>query len=437
MLVAADSGKFGVGNSYDMIETGTTSVQNLLEIVAHIGKKHEEVSKLTGRDYNIFEILKLSRDEVRLHSGFIGQLLSPKGSHGQGDMYLKLFLQVIEKKISNPKQTIKLDPITTNVEVERFIGKKTETTGGRIDIVCQDRAGNKLIIENKIDAPNQENQLVRYRNYDPEALLIYLNLFGDNPSGESLGEDNTIQDLNLIILTYENDIVRWLEECLKSSYALPVVRESVFQYLNTVRSITNQIENVDMDTEIVNTLVSNGDRMGAALLIQKSIKDAIKELMHRFGNELREQLVSKYGNKTRVELHPDFGRKWCGIRLCPPNSESVFFQLSLFYDYREFYLEIQNLDNVENGVVKKVKDLSNIEFYSEQLNDGCRNLGQIPSTKTAWQGDWVCRYTKIDRYFNDENGWSDLADNNFDICKTVVEEISPIVDAMLERVKGK
>ena len=45
----------------------------------------------------IIEILRKRNDEVNLHSKFISELLSPKGSHGQGVVFLKLFLNYLIK----------------------------------------------------------------------------------------------------------------------------------------------------------------------------------------------------------------------------------------------------------------------------------------------------------------------------------------------------
>ena len=47
-------------------------------------------------EFNIFSILRNERDEVNLHSKFIGELLK---NISFGDIFLKLFLEAIEIKI--------------------------------------------------------------------------------------------------------------------------------------------------------------------------------------------------------------------------------------------------------------------------------------------------------------------------------------------------
>jgi len=418
----------------------TVSVNSLLDVVGQVQIKYDEINRITGRNYNVFDILGLSTNEVRLHSSFIAQLLSPSGKHGQGAVYLELFLNLLNDKIksdenSNTQLSLVLDVKTTKVFVEMHVGKQTEEEGGRLDIICQDRDNHCLIIENKIHAPDQENQLLRYHNFDKNATLVYLNLFGDEPSQSSVGNKDHAE-LNLVLMSYETDITRWLELCLKESYHLPVIRETIFQYLNTIKKITNQIEIKEMDNEIVNLLIVNREKISSALLIEKSVKDAKKALLRKFGDELTSALEQKYAGTARTEMSKDFGDRYAGIRVYPQITTQVFFLISFLSDYRDMYLEVYNFDNIENGVVKKIKNETNLSFYKEKLNAVCKHLGQIQNVNSAWQGDWVCRYAKLDGYFSSDNGWGDLADKNYEIVNTVMNEISPVIDAMLVRVKA-
>ena len=418
-----------------MKETMSTSVTTLLDIVSHVEQKHIEVAKLTGRDFNLIQILGLTKDEVRLHSRLLAELLSPKGKHGQGDIYLKLFLkQLNEKSFTSEENKVSSDLKTESVrvEVERYIGKKTKTTGGRIDLICEDTQGNRVIIENKIHAPDQENQLLRYYNYDQEATLIYLTLFGTKPPKFSTGSGKDDEAPKVICLSYESDIIEWLLECIKHSHSLSSVRESMLQYMNTIRSLTNQIENIDMDKEVVEAVVSNGNRFSGALLVQRSIREAKLVLLKRLGKKLYELLSDKYDAPIKVELNEKFGEKYKGIKVFPPQTEIVWFQLMFFNDNSDIYLEIQNKGNWEKG---KGKNISNIEYYRKQLNEGCGPLGKMPDVSKNWQGDWVCNYLKLDEFFESQNGWSELADNDLSICNTIVEEVSPIIEAMLARVR--
>lgn len=102
-----------------------------------------------GDFFNIFNIIHLESDEVRLHSAILAELLNYRGSHGAGDAFLKAFLT----SINLPEDYLKQG----NVFVELPIGKKIETSGGRIDIIIEN-GQHAVIIENKIYAGDQDKQ---------------------------------------------------------------------------------------------------------------------------------------------------------------------------------------------------------------------------------------------------------------------------------------
>ena len=63
-----------------------TKIENLLIQIGAINKSYEKIAKLTGENFNIFEVLGLTTNEVRTHSAFIAELLNPKGSHDQNEV---------------------------------------------------------------------------------------------------------------------------------------------------------------------------------------------------------------------------------------------------------------------------------------------------------------------------------------------------------------
>ena len=60
-----------------------------------------------------------------------------------------------------------------------------KTKGGRIDIVIKLKE-TVIVIENKIYAPDQDNQLIRYKNEYPFSKLYYLTLDGHFPHDKSI-----------------------------------------------------------------------------------------------------------------------------------------------------------------------------------------------------------------------------------------------------------
>ncbi|ERJ99290.1 PDDEXK-like family protein [Segatella salivae] len=230
-------------------------------------KKEEE----EGKCFNVFSALNMCSDEVRLHSRLLATLLNPKANHGLENEFLKSFLTALglpEDYITHCKEQI----------VERLIGEVTETNGGRIDIILEDR-GHAVIIENKIYAGDQPNQLLRYHNYGVKTFgennfkLVYLTLYGSDPSPYSLGGEH----FEFIKLSYEQNILKLLEKLVKTLPQKPV-HSTVEDYITIIKQLTHQ----DMDTKYQQSIIEeaikydNIDVTSELLLLQKQIGDKLR-----------------------------------------------------------------------------------------------------------------------------------------------------------------
>ena len=210
-------------------------------------KQVEHKKREDGEFFNVFNTIGLRAEEVRLHSAFIAELLNPKGSHGLSNLFLQAFLE----ETGLPNDYIVYQQCSKNI-VERVIGPVTDTEGGRIDIIIDD-GNHAIIIENKIYAGDQKNQMLRYNNYGRKKFpngykLVYLTLDGHKPDDSSLEND----EYSYITISYEKDIVEWLEKCYSISAGKPLVQSVIKQYFELVKQITN----TDMDTKYRNDLMS-------------------------------------------------------------------------------------------------------------------------------------------------------------------------------------
>lgn len=259
------------------------SIQQLMTRINEISNKYEEISKVSGDNFNVFRVIELTSDEVRLHSKFLAELLNPKGSHGQGSKFLDLFIQQFDIK--------NVDSETSKVDVEKYIGNKTDTEGGRIDIFIEDNNQNAIIIENKIYASDQENQLVRYSNYTTNSKIIfYLNLDGSDPSEHSCHGLELDKDFKVI--SYKDDILTWLENCKKESVSLPLLREGITHYMNLIKHLTGQSNNTTMDKEIID-LLATPQNIEMAIKIAKTTEKAKRKIQWDFWKHLREEFESQ------------------------------------------------------------------------------------------------------------------------------------------------
>jgi hypothetical protein len=251
----------------------TSTITELLARVSEIGKKHELIAEMTGERFNIFSILGLQSAENRTHSAFLRELLDPKGSHGMKDTFLKAFVHMLRKTHGHCEGS-KLDgwdanaDLAADVETELHIGYKSDdlSQGGRIDIVISPKSGmRRILIENKIYAGDQDCQLVRYHNHDPKALLLYLTLYGIEASEGSTKNQDSGQKLisgdSYFQISYKSDILEWLEECRKEASNYPLVRESIVQYANLIRNLTQQNTSDKMSEDIATTVLRDKETL--------------------------------------------------------------------------------------------------------------------------------------------------------------------------------
>ena len=227
-------------------------IRMLLKEVGHVVDTDKRIKRekyQRGEFFNVFNILGLSTNETRTHSAFIAEMLNPKRSHGCGIGFLNEFVQRCANKSFSNKELEKAD-----IRVELSIGNKNEdeTEGGRIDIAIF-ISKFLVIIENKIYASDQKNQLVRYNNY-AKALqnsgviedykILYLTLYGYEAS-ENSTKNELVPNQDYFTLSYSKDIIMWLNSCKAIAVEKPLVRETIIQYINLLKEITYQ----DMDTK--------------------------------------------------------------------------------------------------------------------------------------------------------------------------------------------
>lgn len=233
----------------------------LLQTLSAIADKFEKDIRQNGELFNVYSLLNIEHRENETHSILLADLLSPDGTHGQGKLFLDLFVETLtgEKHLFNKD---------VKVYREHFIGKINEdyTEGGRIDILITD-GKTTWIIENKIYAKDQENQLLRYKNAFPKAKIIYL-----KPAEYEECPNPEIVDNNI---SYEKKISEWLEKIINNLEHKEYLRNSIKQYYNLVQNISFTGYTQKMNTEIQKEIEAN---LEAAFKIKEQFDNVIFEL---------------------------------------------------------------------------------------------------------------------------------------------------------------
>lgn len=191
-------------------------------------EKFQQEKKEGRCDFNIFEALKVEMSENR-HSAFLAYLLDSNKGH-----YQTIFLEKFLERITN---TQGLKTKLTHFKSKDYESITTESAihqNRRIDILMKFNNGSHIIIENKINAYDQEAQIRDYVESlgvgAEQILVIYLTKDNAEPSDDSLCKyrcrkweikEHKILDSSKTLKAYYLGInyewiKEWLEECLES-----------------------------------------------------------------------------------------------------------------------------------------------------------------------------------------------------------------------------
>lgn len=315
------------------------SLLNQINLILAKERAIRQEKQKRGENFNIFSILNLSKDETRLHSAFIAELLNPKGAHGLQDSFLKCFIQTILPSFD-------FNTLNACVKPEHDIGQISEdkTRGGRIDIIISDNQNRAIIIENKIGASEQETQLERYNNYAKDERFSDYRLLYLTPEGN---ESETIEDKSHYLpISYRNDILNWLKSCVGIAACYPIVRETIRQYLTNLKEILYM-----MDKENENKLIeiaTDKEYVDSTLAIIENVENIKKKIRSHFVEQLK-KLANNKGLKfdcdeDLCDLHDE---KW--ISLSKPSVSK------LWKIYIGWYKQTQS-EGAYYGIARVVED---------------------------------------------------------------------------------
>ncbi len=260
--------------------------------VVQINKESITKNKGEGRYFNLIKLMGMASSEVHPHTPIIADSLNPNGQHGQGDIFLKFFLNLFSIDFS----------LDSKVKVEREKRSKND----QIDILIENDS-QIIIIENKIYAIDQEKQLYRYYEYcirqKKQPILIYLSMQNSNPSKRSLckitrGQDgnyylneSNLQKVELKVLNYQDDLLGWLDIIKKYSLGNPNLNSGIEQYINLILQMTGQI--MTNKSEIKNLLKN----------IQADEFKAISDVCNVYrSSDFRGELLSSFFDSVSMDI---------------------------------------------------------------------------------------------------------------------------------------
>lgn len=269
-----------------------------------------------------FLMLDFLRNDEYGISKILAGLLDPKGTHGQGHVFLELFLRQFwpEMVLHAPGAKVALEKLT-------FSGRRVDL---QIDLHS---AEGCLVIESKIrGARDQGGQVGDYLKYlggrgDKHRLLYLSPVQGRLPSINSIDEssrNNAVETGSLVFLGAA-ELLEWVNACIAACISL-----RVRSFLDELRLFIKKrvIEEVDMSdaNTVVECAVKNKEALQAALAVSRLIGEVKEKAFERFADIISDKMSSlkipdgwkwhvdkRAFGKTDfdvVSIHPDSGAKF-------------------------------------------------------------------------------------------------------------------------------
>lgn len=397
------------------------NILNQVRIVSQKIKEQRKEKFERGESFNIFNDLGFMSDEVHLHSMFLANLLNPKGSHGQRGKFLEAFLKMLQKSFpAISADSLELDTAIASVEVEKYIGRQTDSEGGRIDIYLTD-GKHSIIIENKIYAGDQHHQMLRYWNYgmsqkgndtEKSFVLIYLTLDGCSPSKDSLGED--LKENDIVCLSYKSDIRGWLDRCVELASRTPLVRETINQYISTIDILTN---NVMEDNKELLEILSKEENLDAIYDIANNKNIVVNRFINEvFIPKLRDLAESKGLTMGDNCTENWMEESWAGASFYNPKWK--YLKLAFEFEHKGLdFLIFGFRPKDEDGVKREdVKDWEKVQknYSTKDVNNQC----------------WIWKDFNGNQYWDNASGIKDLLNGK------TLNDFSRMFDEAIDSVKG-
>lgn len=237
--------------------------------------------------YNLFSVLRSKNDEVRLHSRFLSDLLNPKSSHGLEHFPLKRFLE----------DACQVDVTDGNFDFE------VKAEFQNIDIFLANLSTKQaIIIENKIDAVDQDQQLLRYfltvKQLGFKSItVVYLTLDGRSPPDESIKGDLGALEQPTVNISYSIDVLHWLSAIIEKSATQPALRESLIQYTEILQELTNMTNNQKL-LEALKKLLIETQSIDVVDALQDAKNQLKSEAVVSLWERLGEKLVKRFELKV-------------------------------------------------------------------------------------------------------------------------------------------
>lgn len=342
----------------------------------------------SGEDYSVLETAIKGNEEM-MHSSVIASLLDTRGSHGQKCRFLELFLGCLPERFKS------FDASGARTACERYIGQKTEDSGGRVDICIENSSGQMIVIENKIFAGDQEHQILRYVEFlrgrlrnrgGVEFPVLYLTPDGHSPSDDSTQADGMQCRCgeDYVCISYKDVIVPWLDKCINEMEDKPHLKEHLTTYRDIIRK---KVLGMDRNKDIINIIESTEENIKAAREISGQLDEIKIDAVTTFWRTIKKNLEED--GLCPEFCHFDANKKLMIVQdieglvrkyVDRPNEDNRYFGISVKLQ-NDSHVCLLVEENIYFAIAPKLVDLPALKDRKTELKDWKTDSGRFAAWK--------------------------------------------------------
>lgn len=316
--------------------------KDFFEKVSGFLKQAEKHKRRGNNDFNPYLQMLSKNDEVRLHSRLICGFLNPLGKHYQGDVFLEEFLKCVELKewfgdTSNArvyKEYENIDMYITNggqhiivenkiwaddqpQQIQRYIEKIAKKQSKDFnEIETSEIDSNDDVEYSELESSENITQQELNEAYENIAVL-YLAPAERKPSRYSLGKweiqgDSLVNGDNKVkfkAISYKNEILKWIENSQAKVGCITNLNAALLFYKDVVQIITNKKENT-MSLEKFLTENNMEENMKIVFEILKNKDKIMESYCEAIVEKHRKQIESKGFEIVKTDKNRDKLGKW-------------------------------------------------------------------------------------------------------------------------------
>ena len=394
------------------------------------------------KDVNIFDVLRINDYEIR-HSNILAWLLDPYGSHGIGNLFVRLFVErVIRNNPDSGYSTLDWAFLDYN-NVDVFREKHWADTEKRdsLDILMEIESQAKeylIAIENKVNSKESKDQTLKYREhieaeYKKSINKMYVYL---TPSGD------VAQDSTWSTLSY-TDIIDLLDSTLKYTDPNPEVKMIISDY----RKVVSQMLSAPDAALLIKVKEIYRKNKAAIDLInlykpdfQMDVADYISDKLRDAGEEEYKQALAEGKEKGNIayEVYPPdsygiittkYNIRFCTRRMnnfIKPLSENIScWNTASNYYYQVYFLEKDGQITCYFNIVLNVRNVDrNSDVYKNgtKLMELCNYKGKTSEKKHFRTGFESIKSKPVDTDM-EEYEWQPIID---EFVKKMLQKINDL-----------